>query len=269
LVDRIVPGSAPAAQIESFSQEIGYQDALLIIAEPYCLWAIEGDERVSNILTFQKAMPEVVVIEPDITRYRERKLRLLNGTHTLICGLAHLAGFFSVEKAMSDADFSKFVEKLMQTEIAPNIPAILLPGEAESFGQQVMDRLRNPFIEHRWLSIAMQYSSKMKTRIVPLLIEHYQKHKVSPQGMALGLAAFLVFYREGLTFATDDAANHFFEKWQHQQPIKLVHDSLSDIDRWGADLSLLPGFEETVYVWVEQILEQGAKATLHSYIVKI
>jgi len=262
LVDRIVPGAPPAAQTDDFFKELGYRDDLLTIAEPYSFWAIEGNERVKKVLSFQKVMAEAVAIEPDITRFRERKLRLLNGTHTLACGLAQLAGFETVDKAMSDADFSKFVERLMLHEIAPAIPARLPAGDAENFGRQVLDRFRNPFIEHRWSSIAMQYGLKMKTRIVPLLLEHFRKNSAPPRGMALGMAAFLVFYREARPAVSDDSAAYFFEKWNAAPPENWLPEVLADAERWGADLSVLPGFSEAVLGWIGQILERGAGAAI-------
>lgn len=56
---------------------------------------------------------------------------------------------------------------------------------------KVLDRYRNPFIEHQWLSISLQYSSKMKMRNVPVLLKHYEKTDAVPQHMALGFARSL------------------------------------------------------------------------------
>ena len=82
LVDRIVPGKPDAEILSSIEKELGYSDQLLIMSEVYRLWAIEGDEEVKNILSFAN-VNEGVIIETDITIYKELKLRLLNGTLTL------------------------------------------------------------------------------------------------------------------------------------------------------------------------------------------
>ena len=89
LVDRIVPGRPNAATVQQLTHDLGYTDDLLAIAEVYRLWAIEGDEKVRSVLSFAAA-DGGVIIEPDIEIYRELKLRMLNGTHTLSCGLAFL-----------------------------------------------------------------------------------------------------------------------------------------------------------------------------------
>ena len=266
LVDRIVPGqpgTGPKAEIEA---SLGYTDELLSLAEPYALWAIEGDERVARVLGFQAANPESVVVAPDIRPFRERKLRLLNGTHTLSCGLAHLAGFPTVHTAMEHPAMARFIERLMLTEIAPAIPFPLPPGEAEQFGRQVLDRFRNPSVEHRWLSITVQYSAKMRLRNIPVLLEHYRRQPEPPPHFALGFAAFLCFYRQPSQPVQDEQAPYFLEKWDQLSPETLVHELLSDTALWGADLSVLPGFEAQVRHFVLSILRQGPRGALMDFL---
>lgn len=268
LVDRIVPGAPPAEKANVLYAELGYHDELLTIAEPYCFWAIQGDERVAGVLSFHLAHPDAVVITPDVSRYRERKLRLLNGTHTLCCALAHLAGFSTVAEAMNDARMSAFAERLMLREIAPVIPGGLPANEAKAFGVQVLDRFRNPFVEHRWLSIAAQYASKMRMRVAPMLYEHYKYGNVPPQGMALGFAAFLLFYNQETASVPDDAGALLRERRASHAPGALAEAVLSDTELWGSDLTELSGFADAVTQWIDQILEQGARQALHSYLAQ-
>lgn len=267
LVDRIVPGRPAPEQAAQLQTALGYTDDLLTMAEAYHLWAIEGDERAKSALSFHLTNP-AVIIEPDIEIYRELKLRLLNGTHTLACGLAHLAGFATVGEAMRDVAMSGFVEKLMLFEIAPAIPCQLPNGAAERFGQQVLDRFRNPFVEHRWLNITLQYASKMKMRVVPVLLEHYRQGKPAPQHLALGFAAFLAFYRQPDYPVQDDHAAYFFEKWKNHAPSELPRNVLSDSDFWGENLAEMPGFAEQVTASLVKILEDGAGAVLMDFLKK-
>jgi tagaturonate reductase len=262
LVDRIVPGHPSAQKTVELTAEFGYIDRLLIVAEPYALWAIEGDGKVEAVLSFQQANPETVVVTPNIEGFRERKLRLLNGTHTLSCGLAHLAGFATVSAAMDDADMAAFIEQLMLGEIAPAIPFALPPGDAARFGRQVLDRFRNPAVEHRWLSITVQYSTKMRLRNIPVLLEHYRKEGSVPVCFALGFAAFLCFYRSADHAIQDDQAPYFIEKWRTQRPEKLVEAVLSDSAFWENDLSHLPGFANQVTQFVLDIVAHGARQVL-------
>ena len=162
-------------------EQLGYEDNLMIMTEPYRLWAIESsNEKVKEILSFYKA-DEGVVITGDITKFRELKLRLLNGPHSFSCGLAVLAGFPTVKEAMANLIFKEYVTNLILEEIAPAIVGDELTyEEAKQFGSKVIDRFSNPFIEHVLLSISLQYSAKMRMRNVPLLQRHYEHHSTVP-----------------------------------------------------------------------------------------
>jgi tagaturonate reductase len=261
LVDRIVPGKPDAAALQQLEQDLGYTDDLLSISEVYRLWAIEGGDQVRSVLSFGAA-DEGVIIEPDIEIYRELKLRLLNGTHTLSCGLAVLAGFTTVKKGMDDVAFADFVMELMLKEIAPAIPYAPAVKEARDFGLKVLDRFRNPHIQHQWMSITMQYSSKMKSRVVPVLLEHYKRHDAAPQHMALGFAAFLLFMRTEKKEGWDDKSGYLLGLWAQHSPAEVVMKALGDVSLWGVDLLLLKGWAEAVLVQLDILMNKGALTAL-------
>ncbi len=270
LVDRIVPGKPAAEAKQKIEDDLGYTDELLIICEVYRLWAIEGDEKVKKILSFAPA-DSGVIIAPDIEMYRELKLRLLNGTHTLSCGLAFLSGFNTVKEAMEDQAFGGFVHDLMLSEIAPAIPVKVDAAEAERFGLQVLDRFRNPFINHQWISITMQYTSKMKMRVVPVLQKYFADHNKVPRHIALGFAAYLLFMKavkkessgyqgewNGKSYPiNDDKAVYFFEQWKKYEADEMVQQVFSDTSLWGTDLSALPGFVQAVQTLLKALMKEA------------
>jgi tagaturonate reductase len=233
----------------------------MIMSEPYALWAIETDkEAVSRQLSFAAA-DSGVVLAPDINIFRELKLRLLNGTHTLTCGLAVLAGFDTVKDAMEDGAMENCISALMQHEIVPAITDLTIREDAAlRFAGNVLDRFRNPYIEHRWLSITMQYTSKMKMRVIPVIQRHYQRAEEVPALIALGFAAYLLFMRDGEV--TDDYAAYFKEKWEKLEPAALVQTVLKDNILWGSDLSQLPGFAHAVTVMLKALLTEGAASLM-------
>lgn len=278
LVDRIVPGK-PSQQIQDeLQKKAGYQDELMIMAEVYRLWAIQGDEKVKEILSFAAADPGVI-IEPDIDIYRELKLRMLNGTHTFSCGLAVLAGFQTVKEAMVHSDMADYIASLMLDEIDPGIPFRLEPGAASSFGRKVLDRFRNQAIEHKWLSITVQFTSKMKMRNIPVLLKYYEVRQSVPQAMALGFAAYICFmkvqkatdgkyYGEANGFkylVQDDQAAHLAGLWQQAGEANIVSVVLQDVSLWGTDLTALPGFEMAVTDHLTAINKNGGLATLKDF----
>lgn len=259
LVDRIVPGRPDAATLQQLEHDLGYTDGLLVVCEVYRLWAIEGGEEVKKVLSFADA-DEGVIIEPDIEIYRELKLRMLNATHTLSCGLAVLAGFTTVKKGMDDPAFSAFISDLMMKEIAPAIPYAPARenGVAREFGLKVLDRFRNPHLQHQWMSITMQYSSKMKSRVVPVLLEHYKNHSKPPLHIALGFAAFLLFMRAGKKEGWDDKAGYFADLWARYPAADVVRKVLGDPSLWEVDLLSLKGFPEAVLEQLDILLSKGA-----------
>jgi tagaturonate reductase len=270
LVDRIVPGKPAAEAKQKIENDLGYTDELLIMGEVYRLWAIEGDDKVKKILSFAPADSGVIVAS-DIEMYRELKLRLLNGTHTLSCGLAFLSGFDTVKDAMEDQAFGQFVHDLMLSEIAPAIPAQVDAEEAEQFGLQVLDRFRNPFIKHQWISITMQYTSKVKMRVVPVLKKYVADRNAVPKHIALGFAAYLLFMKavqkEGKVYQgqwkgksypiNDDKAEYFFDQWKKYEADELVQQVLGDTALWGTDLSSLPGFVEAVRTYLKALMKEA------------
>ncbi|GAB3985891.1 tagaturonate reductase [Spirosoma daeguense] len=277
LVDRIVPGRPEPAIQHALTEQLGYEDDLLTISEAYRLWAIEGDEHVQNILSFHRA-DENIFIRPNIDLFRELKLRLLNGTHTLSCGLAFLSGFDTVREAMDDEVMSAFISGIMLGELIPGIPYTVDEKAAQRFGFQVLDRFRNPFIEHRWLAITMQYSAKMQMRNIPTLLHYYKQLGVTPRYITFGFAAYLRFMqatsqendvwygeRNGEKYPIYDAqAGYFADLWARLSPQELTATALKNTVLWGDDLSQLPGFADSVSAYLTQMVEHGVLATLSS-----
>lgn len=260
LVDRIVPGKPDAGTVAEISARQGFIDDLLIVSEVYRLWAIEGDAYIRSILTFA-ATDTGVVIEPNIDLFRELKLRLLNGTHTLASGLCFLHGLDTVRESMENPETAAFIADVMLKELAPAIPYEVDESRAQEFGAQVLDRFRNPFIRHQLIDITVQYTAKMKMRNIPTLLNHYRNSDSAPMLFAKGFAAFLLFMRPVLhqdnNYFGDrngklypircDSAEYFDEKWKNaSSPLHLAQEVLSDVSLWDADLSLLPGFAEAV-----------------------
>jgi len=274
LVDRIVPGALKKQVQKAFAERAGYADKLAIMSEPYSLWAIEtSSKRTTEILSFYK-VDQSVIITPDINKYRELKLRLLNATHTFSCGLAFLAGFDMVIQSMQENFFNTFIKELMMDEIVPCIisPVISIE-EARSFANTVIDRFGNPYIEHKWLSITMQYSAKIKMRTMRLLLEWYQRQYKIPVHMAAGFAAYILFMKpvakdgnnyygthHGIKYKIeDDKAAYFYDVWQQHPADEVVEKVLADKNLWDADLTVLNGFMATVQYFLNQFCRHEFK----------
>lgn len=271
LVDRIVPGKLKEEEQAKIETELGYKDEDLIMSESYALWAIESSsEKVKSILSFADD-EEGVIIEADINRFRELKLRLLNASHSFSAGLAVLAGFDTVKHALDNKLFENFLQNLMVNEIIPCIVnGTIREDEALRFAQEVLDRYRNEFIEHKWLSITMQYSSKMYMRTVELIKKYIQRFEQPAPHMTLGMAAHILFMKStasGNLFQgeangepytiTDNNAHFYAEAWQAGTNSIVVKTVLNNTELWGIDLCSLPGFEHEVNHWLNILVDKG------------
>lgn len=282
LVDRIVPGKPNAAALQSLEEELGYKDDLITMSEVYSLWAIEGDEKIASVLSFAAA-DKGVVITPDIHVFKELKLRLLNGTHSLSCAIAFLSGIVSVKEAMDNPVISGFIKNLMTNEIARAIPYPLPEQDALTFAGKVLDRFRNPAIEHHWINISLNYTSKLEMRIAQVLLRYAELCKAVPENMALGFAAYLVFMKvvklendvyygnfNGADYPVKDPkAGYFYEQWKNYPVPQLVKNVLSNTALWNADLDAIPGLAEKITENVEDILQSGMLEVIQQEKVKI
>ncbi|RZK79401.1 MAG: tagaturonate reductase, partial [Pedobacter sp.] len=274
LVDRIIPGKPDGENLGALESSLGYKDNLLIMAEPYRLWAIEADEKVAQIIDLESSDPGVI-IKPDIEIYRELKVRLLNGTHTLASGIAYLSGIDTVSNAMNNQLLKSYIKGVMLEEIVPAIPYEVDHDEAVNFSHTVLDRFANPYINHLWINITLQYSMKMKIRIIPVLIQYYKNFGTVPESIAFGFAAYLTFmrasikkdnqyygiYQEKEYLINDDQASYFYDKADFDDS-RYIQVVTTDESLWGVNLSDFKGFIDSVEEKYHYITKHGITAGL-------
>ena len=281
LVDRIVPGMPGEITKNNIENILGYSDDLMIITENYRLWAIEGDERIREKLSFQQA-DEGIVIQPDIKIFRELKMSLLNGAHTMGAGLAHLCGFETVSEAMENTSFTAYLTHLMEEEIAQ---ALRLPIEktvVQHFIQMVLNRFKNPFLEHKWLSISQNYSAKIETRVMPVFFQFLEKQKTIPEYMTFGIAAYILFMkpvkRSGDTYfgkvhdsfyqIQDPVAALFHQKWQSSQLSEAVEAVLGEHTVWGMDMAKVEGLSRQIIANITLLTNKEPLEALATFLTK-
>jgi tagaturonate reductase len=275
LVDRIVPGKPVAESKTALFDKIGYTDELISECEPFSLWAIEAGENLKDKLTFAAVNPEII-IHQDINTYRELKLRLLNGTHTFNCGLAFLSGIQLTRDAVNDPDYKKFMLHMMHDEIAAAIPYEMEDQLKSTYVHKVVERFANPYINHQWLSISAQYSFKMKTRNLPVLLHHFKINQDAPQAMAAGFAGYILFMKPhketngkyfGIVNGTeypinDDAANILAAHWEQPTTAAVVQAIMEDEKLWGANLHTLNNWTSTVAHFLNEMMKKGVMTVL-------
>lgn len=270
LVDRIVPGVPSGAEAAALAADLGYEDALLTLCEPTRFFAIEGPPDLPARLPWLDA--EGVVVAERIRPYHERKVRILNGTHTALTPVALLCGLGTVREAMEDPDVHAFAERVALDEIVPALPADVPGGEA--FARETLRRFANPFVQHELRAITLQHTAKMRVRLVPSITDVAARTGRAPQGLALGMAAGLAVVRPGLVdgLHADDARQRLLAYWA-QVPAQPVEGALAtfacrvlaDTALWGLDLNTVPGFAEAVARYLTLLLSGTPRAALDLY----
>lgn len=232
LVDRIVTGY-PRDTAKQMEESFGYLDNVIDTAEIFHLWVIEGDKKYAEEIPFHKIGLNVLWTD-DVTPYKKRKVRILNGAHTMMVLAAHLAGLETVKEAMDDELVFSFMKQGIFEEIVPTLD--LPRAELEQFANDVIERFKNPFIKHYLLNIALNSVSKYKVRVLPSVLQYIKEKGSEPKRLVFSLAALIAFYRT-------DASNDDAEIMEFMKTASAT-DILKRSDYWGEDLSfLLPSIE--------------------------
>ncbi len=262
LVDRIVPGY-PKQDAQRLEAEYGYLDHSMVKGEIFHLWVIEGEKGLNTRLPFDQAGLNVYFVDV-LKPYKERKVKILNGSHTALVPIAYLCGIDTVKEAVTDPQVGKFIQNLIWQEV---IPTIDLPqADMEKFAQAVLERYLNPFVRHELMSIALNSMSKYKSRILPSVLEQLN-HGKFPKLQLFSLAANMVFYRgtrnEEIIKLQDDP--QFLELyrslWSKGNTNELVHTILG-LSHWETNrLSQIDVFSY-VNRHVEAILSVGMRSAL-------
>lgn len=261
LVDRIVTGY-PKTETAQLEKELGYQDRFLVTAEYFYLFVIQGPAWLKAKLKLNTVNLNIVVVD-DIKPYKERKVGILNGAHTAMVPVAYLAGHRAVGETLSDPLMQNFVNTLLQHEVIPTLS--LDKAMLEKFAADVLDRFRNPYIQHELLSISLNSLTKFKTRLLPQLLTYSHKFGQAPTHISYALAALIAFYRgryagQTIPLADDQWLLDRFTQWAplyDNDPPQLVREVLGMQDHWGLDLNTLPHLSQTVTDDLVNILSVG------------
>lgn len=285
LVDRIVTGY-PFDKIDEYMRELGYADKLVDTGELFHLWVIEGPDELSKELPLTEAGLDVVWTD-DMTPYRTRKVRILNGAHTMTVMAAYLAGLDTVDECLDEPTVAAYLRRGIFEEIIPTMD--MEREELLSFAEAVLERFANPFIRHYLLSISLNSVSKFKARVLPTLKDYIERTGTVPAILSFALAALISFYRgtgihngaligtrNGETYKIIDnpeVLEFFYTSWgdydgSDDAAGKLVRTVLANESLWGEDLNLQRGLTETVLAHLTSIRKQGMPAAIGSLLAQ-
>ncbi|MDE5732307.1 MAG: tagaturonate reductase, partial [Bacteroidales bacterium] len=269
LVDRIVPGY-PKDNINEIVERIGYDDKLVDKGEIFHLWVIEAPAEVAEEFPADKAGLNVLFV-PSEAPYHERKVTLLNGPHTVLSPVGYLSGLDTVKECVEDPQVGKYVKKVMFEEL---LETLNLPKpELEAFADSVLERFVNPYVKHFVTSIMLNSFPKFKTRDLPGLKTYLERKGKLPEGLVLGLAGIITYYRGGMRgdveiVPNDDAAIVALLKdlWQSGDVRKVAEGFLAAEFIWGEDLNDIPGLADKLTFFLGLIDKEGMRAAVQTVI---
>lgn len=285
LVDRVVTGY-PKDEVQQLWQQFGYVDELMDAGELFHLWVIEGPAELAGRLPFTEVGLNVIWTN-DMTPYRTRKVRILNGAHTSSVPASFLYGLETVKEMMDHPVPGQFTRQVIWEEIVPSID---LDREMLSqFAADVIERFENPFIRHYLSSILLNSSSKFKARVLPSILEFHKNTGKLPERLVFSLAALIAVYKDGVIEGTSMHARReagefimkddlpvlefFASIWRQyagtrESAIPVAAAALANTAIWGQDLNELPGMAEAVGEFLHAICSQGMKETMAKIIAR-
>jgi len=265
LVDRIVTGY-PQSERDEIEKELGYHDAFVVAAEYFYLFVIQGPQWLADELKLEGADLNIQLVD-DITPYKQRKVGVLNGSHTTLVPVALLSGLNEVGEAVADPEVGKYIRQTLDKEI---IPALSLPrSELDPFASEVLRRFGNPFIHHRLESIALNSWSKYAARVLPQLLNYQKLNGKLPDRLIIALAATMELYRGNLISLNDDAENldWFSMAWAQVNNgswtfNEIVHNWLANETLWGQNLNTVPNLTDSLTEYLRRIHVEGITTVL-------
>ena len=283
LVDRIVPGY-PRAEADAICERLGYKDNLLDSAEIFLLWVIECHGKThEDELPTAKAGVNVIWTD-DMSFYRTRKVRILNGAHTMSVLAAYQTGLNTVEECIKSPLVFPMMKRGLFEEIIPSMDGD--KKQLEEYAGDVLERFANPYIVHLLLSISLNSVSKFKTRDLPSLLGYVKKEGKLPVVLPFSLAALISFYegteyegtalvgnRNGEKYLINDSPE-VLEKFaslykasykdNQEKAEKIAKAVLSETSWWGEDLTAVAGLEAVVAKHLENIWTNGMTKAIES-----
>ncbi len=271
LVDRIVPGY-PKNEIEAIQKETGYIDNNVVKGEIFHLWVLKKEPFVQKVLPADKTGLNVIFAD-DIHPYKQRKVKILNGSHTALVPVAYLCGIDTVGEAMNDKTIGKFVKDFIFGEVNPTID--LPADQMTAFANSVIERYKNPYIRHELMSIALNSTTKFRTRLLPTLLDYVKINGKLPQHLLFSLASLIAFHKgkrgnEEIALNDDPA---YLAKWKYLWTEfdgdldKLAKEALAWKGAWDMDMNTIhPDITKTVAKYLKEIQTKGMKKAVEEFV---
>ncbi|MDE6498078.1 MAG: tagaturonate reductase [Muribaculaceae bacterium] len=269
LVDRIVSGLPE--KIGNVQAMLGYGDNCIVKGELYHQWVIGGDGacRLREELPLHRAGLNVHFAE-SVKEFRDKKVRVLNGSHTGMVAMGLLSGCETVAEAFDNENISRFINGMVANEVLPTLGGDR--GALRSFALSILERFRNPYIRHKLESIALNSLSKWEARNFDTVKDFMANFGRIAGHEVFTFACLLALYAPDSGFEPQDNPGHVAlirSMWNDENPEGTVRAIVCRSGIFIRDFEKeVPGFCALAARYLREIRFQGIEKALHHFLTQ-
>lgn len=261
MVDRIVPATTES-DLRLVSETMGVIDAWPVVTEPFTQWVVE-DRFPMGRPPFENAGVQLVA---DVRPFEFIKLRMLNGSHSLLAYLGYLGGYAHVNEAIADPALRTLIHEFMTDEVMSTLPADV--RDLAVYRDALLERFDNPALRHRTWQIAMDGSQKLPQRLLGTIRDRLALG-LPVQRAVLGVAAWMRYVagvdeQGGEIDVRDPLASRLrkISESTAEAPLQFVDGMLQVTEIFGDDLPRNQSFRALLVSQYTSLLERGALGTV-------
>ena len=190
VVDRITPATTQS-DVDTAREWTGFADAAPAVTEPFTEWLIAGDFPLGRP-AWERGGAHFAAGPAELAQYQQRKLWLLNGSHSLLAYAGLARGLDTVDEAIADPALSELVESWWD---AAATHSQLPTAHLDQYRAHLRSRYANPSIRHHLRQIGKDGSQKIPARILPVLRAERERARL-PRAAAAAVAAWIRYLQK-------------------------------------------------------------------------
>ena len=261
MVDRIVLNTDDRHRAMA-AERLGVRDTIPVPAEPFTMWVLQDK--------FAAGRPrwEVggAIFTDDVTPYDVLKLRLLNGTHSLLAYLGALDG----QATIPDARFQDFIERAANTLLREEyLPTLTVPAaiNADEYIEQLFSRWSNSVLADPTSRVGSNGSGKLPQRITEP-VQHHISRGLMPEYICLTVAGFIACIAPPNDYEPGPFARAMADPAKERLSALAARCSTAKELAWAVFehgevfppvLAVQPGFVDRVGDYLELIVRDGIR----------
>ncbi|MEL0635862.1 mannitol dehydrogenase family protein [Marinomonas sp. TI.3.20] len=261
MVDRIVPAMTDESR-KRLQEDVNCDDQNTVICEAFSQWVVEDN--------FSLGRPDWendgVQMVKDVHPFETMKLRLLNGSHSLLAYIGLAANYTTIAKTIEVPEFANLIRHYMVAEAAPtlNMPKDI---DVSAYIESLIQRFSNDSLHHQLSQIAIDGSQKIPQRWLTSTQERLSLQQ-NVSVVALGVAAWILYVRgqdlvSNQHVVDDPMAEQLSECYsQSDKPDMVINNVLALKDIFPKGLMENTSFYQAVLTAYQVLIEHGVMACL-------